>query len=176
MSISQINNNTEIKQHLILASVGGTLWGTVKGCNIYKNIKSTRDTFQNLEQKNFGLRDEKLDLLDEKQRLYDEAISLTKRKNQLLQKATDLAKQGEDVSKITQEINSISITEHIEFEAQNNVNIKRDTFIKEQKKAFQNKIKNLKKNVVSKLAIRFLGGAAIGLTASYLITHFKNKK
>ena len=50
-----------------------------------------------------------------------------------MQKATDLAKQGEDVSKITQEINSISITEHIEFEAQNNVNIKRD---KRTKKSF----------------------------------------
>lgn len=175
MSISPINNNTDTKQHLILASTGGILWGGIKRYSIYKNVKSERDAFKKAQDNNFGLQDEKFDLIDEKLRLTDEAISLEKKKTGLLQKATELTKLGEDISEITKEIDSITIPENIELEAKNNVTRKRDAFIKIQTETFKTKIKNIKNGALSKTAIRVLGGAVVGLAVSYMITYFKNK-
>lgn len=141
--INSSDNKYNLKQNIILASIGGTALGAIEANETRKELISTKESFKFL-LKTLFYNKEHNNAIDEYFKSELEKISF------------------KHIKEKTQK----SIDEYYQNTAK---------LMKKTKQDYKNRIKDIKSKAPLKIALKTLGGAAIGLGISLLINYIKDK-
>lgn len=148
MSISAVNNSQQNnKLNVLLSTVGGSVWAAKEIYNTHEDLTSQKSYFRSFLKGfyNKGLR-------ESDQKLCREELERARLRDKIFPSGGF----EERIKKIIEESELYG-----------------KSIVKEYKNKFKTNIKKIKRYAPLKIAAKFLGGAAIGLGLSYLISYFK---
>ena len=148
--ISSSDNKYNLKQNIILASIGGTVWGTKEIFNTKNELLQNRNTYKVWLKTVTESKESEL----KREELYENILSLARKVDKIDTKQNCEQHEREIINKLKNE---------------------RKNFLTRNKECFKQQKKIIKKEAPFKIALKTLGGAAIGLGISLLINYIKDR-
>ena len=148
--ISSSDNKYNPKQNIILASTGGIVWGTKEIFNTKNELLQNRNTYKVWLKTVTESKESEL----KREELYENILSLARK---------------------VDKINTKQNCEQHEREIINKLKNERKNFLTRNKECFKQQKNIIKKEAPFKIALKTLGGAAIGLGISLLINYIKDR-